>query len=115
MDILALLNSPLLGMISMLVPQAAPVINFVKSHGDIIAKAAPMVQAAINEGKPAFDAALQHAPQLANAVKSFLQQHDLPGSPPGTPASAAVLNNTTRALVTAAKPDLNDASRQGSG
>lgn len=115
MDIFALLNSPLLGMISMLVPEAKPVINFIQSHSDIIAKAAPVVQAAINEGKPAFDAALQHAPQLATAVKSFLQQHDLPGSPPGTPASQAVLNSTTKALVGAAKPNANDASRQGSG
>lgn len=113
MDIMSLLNSPLLGMISMLVPQAAPVINFIQSHRDVIAKAAPVVQAAIDEGKPAFDAALQHAPQLATALKGFLQQHELPGSPAGTPASQAVLNKATSALV--GKPPSQDASAKGSG
>lgn len=114
MDILSLLNSPLLGMISMLVPQAAPVINFIQSHKDVIAKVAPVVQAAIDEGKPAFDAALQHAPQLATALKGFLQQHELPGSPAGSPASQAVLNKATSALVGKSPPS-QDASAKGGG
>lgn len=99
MDVIALLNSPMLGLISTLVPQAAPVINFLQSHRDVISKAAPVVQAAVNEGRPAFDAALQKAPQFAAALKGFLQQHDIPGSPAGTPANFVTLENTTRMLA----------------
>lgn len=99
MDISRLLSSPLLGLVSHLAPQAAPIINFLQAHQDVIAKATPVVQAAINEGRPAFEAALKQAPQFANAVKGFLQQHDIPGSPPGVPANPVTLENVARMLA----------------
>lgn len=103
MDINLLLRSPLLGLISTFVPQAAPLINFIQAHQDTIARAAPVLQAAIDEGRPAFDAAVKQAPQLAAALQGFLQKHDIPGSPAGVPAPKVALENATRLLAGAGK------------
>lgn len=96
-DIKALIDNPLLSLVGNFVPQARSVIDFVRAHEDIILKGAPVVQAAIAEGLPAFEAARAKAPEFAAAVKNLITL--LPhGSIAGTQPDMH-LENITRNLV----------------
>lgn len=100
LNISAILASPLLGLVAGFVPQAAPVIGFLRANAPLIGAAAPIIQAAIKEGRPAFEAAIERAPQFASAVRTFLEVH---GSghldDDSTESFHAALENVTRQLV----------------
>jgi hypothetical protein len=79
----SLLVDGLLKTIAMFHPEYAPMIDFVINHEDQIEKLAPIAAAAEKEGPGAFAAAEEHAPELATAIKNFVD------SIPGTAANAA--------------------------
>lgn len=99
MNISAILGSPLLGLVKWAVPQASGVIDFLQRHQQVIASAEPVIKAAIAEGKPAFEAAVKQAPQFAQAVKVFLEQHAQTASPTRPAPTPLVLENITRNFV----------------
>lgn len=79
---MSLLVDGLLKTISFLHPEYAPMIDFVLNHEDQIEKLAPIAAAAAKEGPGAFAAAEEHAPELATAIRNFVD------SIPGTAANA---------------------------
>lgn len=110
-----------LSLLEMFWPQAIPIIEIVKKATPYIGVIAPAVQAAVAEGKPAFDAAKAAAPQFTKAI-SDLVAHT------GTPVTAAHLENAARVMGGMHKmtPDeerawmdraspISDDSRSGSG
>lgn len=68
MNFASIINSPLLELVSMFVPQAAPVFAIIQRFAPAITAAEPVIRAAIAEGRPAFEAAKKEAPQLVSAV-----------------------------------------------
>lgn len=74
MNIASILGSPLLGLVSMFAPQAAPVIALLQRFAPAIGAGVDVVQAAIKEGVPAFEAAKAQAPELAAAAEALFEQ-----------------------------------------
>ena len=75
MDIASIINSPLLSLVGVLVPQAAPVIAVVQRFAPTIIAAAPVIQAAIKEGAPAFAApGIETGPSYQSGPPSFALQ-----------------------------------------
>jgi len=86
MDIKSIINSPLLGLVKFFEPKAAPVIDFVRGHQDVIVDVLPMLQAAKNEGGSVLAAAEEHAPQFIAAFKDFISKHKPAGINAANPA-----------------------------
>lgn len=80
---MSLLVDGLLKTIAAFHPEYAPMIDFVINHETEIEKLAPIAAAAEKEGPGAFAAAEEHAPELAAAIKNFVD------SIPGTASTAA--------------------------
>lgn len=121
---MSLLVDGLLKTIATFHPEYAPMIDFVIAHEDQIEKLAPIAAAAEKEGPGAFAAAEEHAPELAAAIRNFVD------SIPGTATNAAEAQATivkhremvTRHMAGAAQVQtagatswMEDPSRQGSG
>lgn len=79
---MSLLVDGLLRTIATFHPEYAPIIDYVISHEDEIEKFAPIANAAMKEGPGAFAAAEEHAPELAKAIRQFVD------SIPGTASTA---------------------------
>ncbi len=96
MNIAAILGSPLIGLISMFAPQAAPIITILQRFAPAIGAGADLVQAAVKEGLPAFEAAKAQAPELAAAAEKLFEQFKA-----NLPAGLADLHleNITRMLA----------------
>lgn len=97
MNISSIINSPLLNLVSMFVPQAAPIISVIQRFAPAITAAEPVIRAAVAEGKPAFEAAKQQAPQLVAAVHELFTH--LPNLAAAGATPGAVFENVTRGLV----------------
>lgn len=99
MDIGAVLSSPLLGLISFAVPQAAPIISILQRFAPAISAGANLVQAAVKDGIPAFEAAKAQAPDLVKAAQQVFAQVKLhlPGDISLSPDLH--LENITRMMV----------------
>jgi hypothetical protein len=78
----SMLVEGLLKTIATLHPEYATMIDFVLNHEDQIEKLAPIADAAAKEGPGAFAAAEKAAPDLAEAIKQFVD------SIPGTAATS---------------------------
>lgn len=132
-DIAALVQSPLLGLIGRLVPQAAPVIEILRIAAPAIKIAQPMVAAAIAEGKPAFDAAVKAAPHLKAEITSLFAKMKMSSAAVTTAGQdQTLIENITRELhgfhrmtqeeearwmdaATPHNPAARDPSQEGSG
>lgn len=74
---MSLIVDGLLKTIATFHPEYKTMIDYVIAHEDEIEKLAPIVDAAAKEGPGAFAAAEEHAPELAKAIRSFVDT--LPG------------------------------------
>lgn len=99
MNIASVINSPLLNLVSMFVPQAAPVIAVIQRFAPAISAAEPVIRAAVAEGKPAFEAAKQQAPQLVAAVHELFTHLPFTSTDLSAASTALHFENITRGLV----------------
>jgi hypothetical protein len=93
----SMLVDGLLKTIAVLHPEYATMIDFVLEHEDQIEKLAPIADAAVKEGPGAFAAVEKAAPDLANAIKQFVDS--IPGTA-ATPAEAKAKIDQHRETVT---------------
>jgi hypothetical protein len=68
----ALVNSPAGNFLTAFSPTARLLLDYVREHEDLIARAIPVIQAAAKEGPAAIDAVEKNAPELVAAVKTML-------------------------------------------
>lgn len=74
-------------------PAFATLVETAIAHEDQLEKLGPVIAAAAKEGPGAFQAAVDHAPELANAIKNFV--HSLPGTAPSQAAMDTQLQKST--------------------
>jgi hypothetical protein len=92
----SLLVDGLLKTIAAINPEYAPMINFVLAHETEIDMLAPIADAAVKEGPGAFAAAEKAAPELAQAIRQFVDATSATNA-------AEVRESVTRHMVGAAQ------------
>jgi hypothetical protein len=110
----------LLRTVAFLHPGYAPLIDFLEAHEDALVAAGPVIAEAAKEGPGALAAAEQAAPDLASAVKHFVQASPIASGNPQVTRMHA--ENLTRRIVGAPvltedqeHEFLSQDSRSGSG
>jgi hypothetical protein len=110
----------LLRTIAWLHPEYSSLIGFLLNHEDQLVEVGPIIQEAAQEGPGALQAAETAAPDLAKAIKDFVQASPVATDDPKTAAMHA--ENITRKIVGSPclTPDqeqqfLSQDSRSGSG
>lgn len=93
------IDSPLMGLLSIIVPQAAPIIAIMRQYAPAIAAVTPVVVTAVEQGKPAFDAAISQAPQIAKVFTQILDHLPVGASQALGSTHDAALENLTRNIV----------------
>lgn len=101
---MSLIVDGLLKTIAALDPKYASMINFFLAHEDEFEKLAPIADAAVKEGPGAFAAAENAAPELAQAIRDFIDILPLTASAPAD-AKVAHRENVARQLVGISKDD----------